>query len=308
MNNQSLNRAKAQADDEWYTPYDIIESEVSHYVPQFYGKSVLCNCNDSVDSRFLHYFVRNFNKLKLKELTCIQYFTPQVIRITAVHTVIESENSYVCDVNGYIKPIESGDFLSEDSINCLKRCDIVCTNPPFSKFKELFNVIMEHQKKFLLISNHNATTYSKVFPHIKQREIFVGYSCKSMNFRVPPTSSLYDWKDMSGQKWRRLGNAIWLTNLTPPSKPDLELTQLYDPNKYPTYDTYNAIHVDKTKNIPIDYKGLMAVPITFLNYDDSKQFEIIGEANHGRDNEYDLFDPILHGKHVFKRVVIKWRR
>lgn len=305
MNNQTLNKAKTDSNDEWYTPYPIIEQEVSHYASQFSGKSVLCNCNDSLDSRFLHYFVRNFNQLNLKELVCIQYFDPQAICIAAVHDVSETENTHVVDVTGYIKPLNSGDFSSDEGVEYLKKCDIVCTNPPFSKFKTLFDLLMEHNKKFLLISNHNATTYSRVFPYVKHNEVLVGYNTNSMDFRVPNDSILFDWMDTTRQKWRHMGNTIWLTNLAIDERPFLKLTCTYSPEKYPTYDTYNAIHVSKTKEIPYDYDGLMAVPITFLNVYNPKQFEIVGEANHGNDNKYDLFDPIINGKNVFKRVVIR---
>lgn len=40
----------------------------------------------------------------------------------------------------------------------------------------------------------------------------------------------------------------------------------YDPKKYPTYDNYMAINVDKCNEIPIDYDGVIGVPITILNY------------------------------------------
>ena len=49
----------------------------------------------------------------------------------------------------------------------------------------------------------------------------------------------------------------------------------------------------------------MGVPITFLKYYNDTQFEIIGEANHGSDNEFDLFKPIINGKELFKRILIR---
>lgn len=49
----------------------------------------------------------------------------------------------------------------------------------------------------------------------------------------------------------------------------------------------------------------MGVPITIINRYNSDQFEIIGEANHGSDNEYDLFKPTIKGKLLFKRILIR---
>ena len=36
-------------------------------------------------------------------------------------------------------------------------------------------------------------------------------------------------------------------------------------SKYPTYDNYTAINVNKVADIPLDYEGAMGVPITFLD-------------------------------------------
>ena len=35
---------------------------------------------------------------------------------------------------------------------------------------------------------------------------------------------------------------------------------------YDHYDNYDAINVDKCTDIPIDYDGVIGVPITILNY------------------------------------------
>lgn len=130
-----------------------------------------------------------------------------------------------------------------------------------------------------------------------------------MAFKVPddtPPRKTRFWIDDNGQKWRSLGNAMWLTNLDNKRKHmDLILTSYYSPEKYPKYDNYDAINVSKVSEIPMDYPGLMGVPLTFLKYHNEDQFEIIGEANHGSDNEFDLFKPIIKGKEIFKRILIK---
>ena len=130
-----------------------------------------------------------------------------------------------------------------------------------------------------------------------------------MKFKVPkdtkPRKTRY-WVDETGQKWRSLGNAMWLTNLDNDRKhKELVLTAFYSPEKYPHYDNYNAINVSRVVDIPMDYPGVMGVPLTYLKYHNDEQFEIIGEANHGSDNEFDLFKPIIDGKEIFKRILIK---
>lgn len=79
-------------------------------------------------------------------------------------------------------------------------------------------------------------------------------------------------------------------------------------NNNPCYDDYNVVNVNKVSEIPMDYDGIMGVPITFMDKYNPKQFEIIGEANHGSDNEYDLLKPKINGNEVFKRILIKNRK
>jgi hypothetical protein len=99
---------------------------------------------------------------------------------------------------------------------------------------------------------------------------------------------------------------MWLTNLDIPKRhQELKLTQMYDAEAYPRYDNYDAINVSRVANIPMDYEGIMGVPITFLKYHNGTQFEIVGEANHGSDNEFDLFKPKINGKELFKRILIR---
>ena len=47
--------------------------------------------------------------------------------------------------------IGDGDFRSKECVEYLKEADIVVTNPPFSKFTQLFSLLVKHDKKYLLI-------------------------------------------------------------------------------------------------------------------------------------------------------------
>lgn len=64
------------------------------------------------------------------------------------------------------------------------------------------------------------------------------------------------------------------------------LYESYTPERFPQYDNYDAIEVDKVKSIPKDYFGVIGVPITFLDSYSPQQFEILGIAS-GR-KEFDV--------------------
>lgn len=340
VGNSILNKAKSAKDnDEFYTTYETIEREMVHYMPQFKGKTVLCNCDDPFESSFSKYFIKNFNSLGLKGLLCTSYCASKVLGterelFDECNEPLSNENGYVLSLTSVPKKITSasadedvhnflikknavkklegnGDFRSDECIKYLDDADIVVTNPPFSLFRELISLLVEHNKQFLVIGNQNAITYKEIFPLIQENKAWIGYQFGDMEFRVPadaePRSMRY-WVDESGQKWRSLGNAMWLTNIDMNRRhQDLVLCKVYDASMYPKYDEYDAIEVSKVADIPMDYDGIMGVPITFLNKHNPEQFEIVGEANHGSDNSFDLFKPTVGGKLKFKRILIKKR-
>ena len=173
-----------------------------------------------------------------------------------------------------------GDFRSKECIELLKEADIVVTNPPFSLFREYVAQLMEYEKKFLIIGNQNNVTYKEIFPLLMQNKIWLGYKSGDMAFKVPadsePRVTRY-WEDEQGQKWRSLGNICWFTNLDHKKRhEDLILYKTYSPEEYPKYDNFDAINVNKTEDIPMDYNGAMGVPITFLDKYNPEQFEILG--------------------------------
>ncbi|BES63912.1 adenine-specific methyltransferase EcoRI family protein [Gottschalkiaceae bacterium SANA] len=334
--NSTLNKAKySNNTDEWYTTYKTVEEEVQHYKEQFYGKTVLCNCDDPYESAFARYFLKKFNVLKLRKLICTSYKGSRIVndsklnddsdckvssqyayvlvvekRFSASETIRDSEIVSFLETSGTVKKLNGdGDFRSEECVEYLKEADIVVTNPPFSKFTDLFSLLVKYEKKYLLIGNQNAITYKKIFPYIKNGFAWIGYHFGDMSFKVPnntaPRKTRF-WIDENGQKWRSLGNAMWLTNLDTQRKhQELELTCLYNPEKYSKYDNYDAIHVSRVSEIPMDYLGIMGVPLTYLKYHNEKNFEIVGEANHGSDNEFDLFKPMVNGKLTYKRILIR---
>ena len=193
-------------------------------------------CNcDLPHSNFIKYFEDNFQELGLKKL---------------LHS-------------GYDKENNTGDFRSAECIELLKQADIVVTNPPFSLFREYVNQLVEHDKKFLIIGNQNAITYKEIFKLIKEDKLWTGVSPRGFDFRRPDGS--FDNV-----------NATWFTNLDYKQRhEDLILYKKYTSEEFPHYDNYDAINVDKTKDIPLDWAGAMGVPITFLDKYNPEQFEIV---------------------------------
>lgn len=175
-----------------------------------------------------------------------------------------------------------GDFRSQESIEILKRSDIVVTNPPFSLFREYVAQLIEYDKKFLIVGNQNVVVYKEIFDLIKENRIWLGYKCGDMSFKVPEYYEARNtryWVDEKGQKWRSMGNACWLTNLDVSKRhQDIILYKHYSSIEYPTYANFDGIEVGKTADIPADYPGAMGVPITFLDKYNPDQFEILGSS------------------------------
>lgn len=154
-------------------------------------------------------------------------------------------------------------------------------------------LLMEYNKKFLIIGNMNAITYKEIFPLIKENQLWLGVSKRSLDFIL-----------QNGELTNV--NAVWYTNLVHKKRmTPLDLYKHYNADEFRHYDNYDAIEVSKVCEIPMDYEGVMGVPITFLDKYCPSQFEIIGEANHGKDSEWDLFTPSVDGKTIFKRILIK---
>ena len=271
MKNRNLNKAKQQKNDEFYTQYKDVKKEVERYADQLKGKIIFCNCDNPEQSNFYKYFYDNFDILGLKELI--------------------SSNA---------------DFRSEESIKMLKDCDIVITNPPFSLFREYIAQLMEYDKKFLIIGNNNAITYKEIFTYIKANRLWLGYtSNKTMGFQLGDDYDKWNYiKD--NKKYGNVPAISWFTNLDN-EKRHINLVRdvlykKYTPAEYPKYDNFNAINVDKTKDIPLDYFGVIGVPITYFDKHNPDQFEIIG-------NEYELNIQkgrgYINGKRMYSRLFIK---
>ena len=297
--NRALGLAKRNKKDEFYTQLSDIENELRHYKSHFKNKVVFCNCDDPRVSNFFKYFVLNFEHLGLKKViaTCYknqnadlfsQHKCEKAVYLTITPPLLKKlklEHGGELTVDSFkdIKalPLEgNGDFRSLECIELLKQSDIVCTNPPFSLFREYVAQLVKYNKKFLIIGNQNAITYKDIFSLIQSNKLWLGSALSYIAFKVPDyyeEKSTRFWIDENGQKWRSLGNACWFTNLDYAKRHEsLILYRKYNPEEYPKYVNYDAIEVAKTKDIPVDYDGLMGVPITFLDKYCPEQFQILG--------------------------------
>jgi len=297
--NNNLTQAKKNKKDEFYTQLSDIERELKHYKNHFKDKVVYCNCDDPRVSNFFHYFSYNFEKLGLKRLitTCYKNQERDLFSQNSSEQAIYLE--YNGDKNGNnvpdpdeigIKHLKGdGDFRSKESIGLLKQADIVVTNPPFSLFREYVAQLIEYDKKFIIIGHQNALTYKEIFPLIKENKLWLGFGFKGsaahfINKHYEDYATAGDHKD----GMIRVSGVVWYTNLDIAKRhEDLILYKQYSPDEYLTYDNYDAINVDKTKDIPLDYKGIMGVPITFMNKYNPEQFEILGTSDNGLiDNKF----------------------
>lgn len=291
MNNNNLHTAKKSKNDEFYTRYEDIDKELKHY--NLKGKSIYCNTDDYRKSNFVKYFVDNFNRLGIDRITATCFdngdgaYMYQYDGINAIQRKLDGD----------------GDFRSEECVKWLKKCDVVVTNPPFSLFRDFVAQLMEYNKKFLIVGNKNAITYKEIFPLIKDNKLWLGIT------------SPEDFVQPKGDKKKNMkGLTRWFTNIEHSIRNQpLDLYKKYTLNDYPKYDNYDAINVDKTSDIPMDYDGVMGVPITFLDKYCPTQFEILDAREIGltgkQKNKSTMLvkdaDSAINGKPTYARILIR---
>ena len=308
--NNNLHTAKATKNDEFYTQLEDIENELKYYKDYFKGKVVYCNCDGFLNeekSNFFVYFSLNYEFLGLKGLICTKYNPNGKGRKYEYYGDLNG-NNYPDEEEIFTSDLEGdGDFRSEECIEILKKCDIVCTNPPFSLFRQYVAQLFEYKKDFLIIGNVNAISYKEVFPLIKENKMWLGVSSfnKGMYFGVPDDYTYADTykfdRERNGKKVMRVSSICWFTNLDHKKRhEELVLYKKYNEEEYPKYDNYDAIEVSKVTDIPMDYYGVMGVPITFLDKYCPTQFQII-KFRKGDDNK----DLSVNGKCPYFRILIK---
>lgn len=336
--NSSLNSAKSAKQDEFYTQFNDVYKEMNAYVKHnpdvFRGKTVLLPCDDPEWSNFTTFFVTNFHKFGLKKLISTSYVSLSPVQdgdeplpnkgkiFTMTDEIDKSDPIDLFDLDwGYLEG--DGDYRSEEITALRDEADMVITNPPFSLFRDFITWIKEDPRgddlKFAVIGSINAITYSEVFPFIKNNTLWMGATGNStpMAFRVPMHIELKEedtkkaakmgYETEGNQQYTTLGNTCWFTNIEHGVRgKTLDLSTMEEnlqsnkkiqvkPNSYVQYDNYDAIEIPSTSGIPSDYNGNMGVPISFLDKHNPDQFDIVDRLN----------TPVVNGKKIYKRIIIK---
>ena len=306
--NTNLHNAKKAKNDEFYTQLSDIEKEMAHYKEFFKGKIVYCNCDDARESNFFKFFANNFESLGLKKLISTG-FKENGKGVKLVYEGDKNGNFMVDDEEVAVTELEgNGDFRSEECVELLKECDVVVTNPPFSLFREYIAQLMKYGKKFLVIGPMNAVTYKEIFPYIKNNELWLGQNAKggtrkgnSLSFATP------NGEDKDVSSW-------WFTNIMCQRRnTPLDLYKKYSADEYPKYDNYNAIECGKSHLVPMDYDGVIGVPISFLMFHCPTQFEIVdakevGLTDKQKNKSTYLIkdaDGAINGKPTYARICIR---
>jgi len=339
--NKNLHKANQAKKDEFYTQLVDIEKELKRYKDQFRGKVVYCNCDDPFESNFFKYFAASFNALGLKKLITTSYVKspivggqlplfeieglkpkgkePFKIEINEVSDANADGAVSLADVEWLIKhdanattPLKGdGDFRSDECIELLNQADIVVTNPPFSLFREYVAQLVKHGKKFLILGQQGAIIYKEIFPLIEENKIWLGYNNGGTKwFQVPDDYDIATEsrkKIVNDVKYFSMGSVNWFTNLDVARRHEqMTLYKKYIPEEYPRYDNYDAINVNYKAEIPMDYDGVMGVPVTFLDNYNPEQFEIIGLDRYtGKNGDKDF---TINGKLLFRRLLIKRKK
>lgn len=284
----SLQQAKKNKKDEFYTQLVDIENELQHYTSVFKNKIVYLNCDNPRTSNFYRYFVDNFTKLQLRKVIATYHISPEnleqnkdnQLRVTeySIQNTGESPSETSYPLSG------DGDFRSTECIEILQKSDIVVTNPPFSLFREFIKQLVKYNKKFIILGNMTASTSKDIFPLFANNKVWYGKSIHSgdREFSVPdnyPLSASGVRIDENGVKYIRVKGVRWFTNIDYNDRHKyIPLTESYNPESYPKYVNFDAINVPKTALIPNDYEGAMGVPVSFLDKYSPDQFEIIGSS------------------------------
>lgn len=278
VTNKNLQDAKRKKNDEFYTRYEDIEKEITNYKEYLKGKWIYSPCDDFRWSEFKTYFKNNFEELGLKHYTC----TCLNIGNGAWRYDFDGKTETLTQLEG------NGDFRSEECTKIMKECDVVITNPPFSLFKEFITWL---NVDFIVVGNKNAMLWKTIFPKYYYKQLYFGYNYIS-KFRLPDNT--FNWFQGSGK---------WFTTFPVIKENPPIALKPYAEDKYPKYDTYDAVNTDSIRDIP-DYDGEIGTPIGILDYLCEDQFTITGMLCRGS-GDIDKAKPIINGQHLYSRVLIK---
>lgn len=256
MGNNNFIRAKANKDDEFYTLYETVSNELVYYKDELRGKIIYCNC-DTDESNLVKFLNEVKEEWGIKEV---------------IHTSLQ----------------EGVDFRSDESIEILKKCDVVISNPPFSLAREYYKQILDYGKDYIILVNLNFFSIKFVFDEIKNERAFLGKSITKghVPFLRPDGST----KKVS---------TLFLQSFKYFDKPDFKFHICEDDEEYDYFDDTNYLNVDKTKEIPEIYDIVMAVPISFLHIAyNNRQFKLLGL----------LTNCTIYGRKRYARILLELKK
>ena len=309
QSNKNLHKANKAKNDEFYTRLEDIEKELNNYNPTvFKDKVILCNCDDPTISNFWVFFHIHFSHLGLKKLIATHYNRDGSHSYAMTYDSKNPKDDIDLSKGIKIPLKDNGDFRNSECVDFLKQSDLVVTNPPFSLFREYIAQLEQYHKQFIVIGNPNAITYKEIFPLIKDNKLWLGF-LHPKEFDTP-----------NGITKKANVLTYWFTNVdTKKLHHNIETVYRWYkrkekyPDLYPKYDNYDAIEVSRVSQIPLDYDGIMGVPITFLDKFNPDQFEIIGaDEAEGTGFSNGLFlnnskhkQVFVNGKRKYKRIFIR---
>jgi hypothetical protein len=293
-----MEKAKKVENDEFYTLYEDVEKEISMYDKSIWkDKTVFCNCDDAIDnddnrknSAFALYFRKHFKELGLKKLICTHYAGKVDLfnqgskaYVAYISCTTDGEKIYKDYPKGY-----DGSFDHPLSLKILhEEADIVCTNPPFSRAIDYWEIIVKSGKKFIIVSNIANPVTKAYIPYFKNSRVWAGYN--RVDYFLNPKRQL---TDAAGH---------WYTNIPIENRPKYELLKIMPlkdiPEKYKKYDDSKTLLVDNCY-IPNNIKKPFAVSARpILNGVLEKEYKII--------EENESYIAVVNGKECFRRVLVQ---
>lgn len=295
--NNYMTNAKSEKKDEFYTQYHTIVNELQYYVDAFKDKVIYCNC-DTIESKFVEYFINNYEKFGIKKFIATGY----------------NENGhgslYIIQYNGlFCDKLEGdGSFDSDECIKYLDESDIIITNPPFSRVKDFVKLLIKYNKQFIFIGRQNMITQRHMFELVMENKIWLSYNTSfpaSIGYFI--NKHYENTSKSTNDELIRISDMCWWTNMKPTNniiqQEHWKLNELYDEHNYIKFDNYDAINCDRSNLIPKDYTGVIAVPVTYYIKHDSSKYKILGMM--GISGQYGAPLGIINGKNKYKRLLIK---
>lgn len=273
---KTLDYRKKHPNDELYTRYEDIEAMCETLKDELRGKYVLCCCDDPRWSQFVRYFAASFEDLGLRKLVAVHYAPagidafdgpdapagPLVLEMRRPAPVRLDEPWDAClerigrvEGNSLRHIRGDGSFDSPFTARCMDECDIVATNPPFSRMMDFVDAVLGRSKDLLVIAPLTFICYSKVNPY------FIGRNGK----RLKALRAVKAFRRPDGTE-QKLGNTYFFSTIgegmNTGAEPDGRTE--WKVGDYVRMDDCDALLVNATKDIPMGYTGRIGVPQSAL--------------------------------------------